>query len=64
MSENIGSKRFTFGDCGIDTVLHGDPGKSVCDGSLGFGAIALIRCEIRGRVNARSLQDGGSRTCR
>jgi N-acyl homoserine lactone hydrolase len=34
---------FKIGDFEVDIIVHGFPGKSVCHGSLGFSAIALIR---------------------
>jgi len=43
MSTDSDGKRFAFGDCEVDIIIHGYPGKSVCHGSLGFSTIALIR---------------------
>ena len=40
---NSDGKRFRIGDCEIDILVTGFPGKSVCHGSLGWSTIALIR---------------------
>ncbi|MEM7408129.1 MAG: MBL fold metallo-hydrolase [Pseudomonadota bacterium] len=40
-------KLFQMGDCEIDIIVHGFPGKSVCHGSLGFSTIALLKRDSR-----------------